>query len=232
MARLKRKGKEYYLGSFTTKEEAQAMVDKAAQAYAEGKEIPKKLKPRKRPVKGVYRNRGRWAAHDTKTGKYIGSFSTVEQAKQAVEDFKAGRPIQKERREPKGSVRYYAYGTYKDDPKWHARFFKDGKKIHLGYYDTEEEAWEAIEKAKMGIFPEKKRTGRKPSGEPVWFRTRNARHNSSKLELYMRVKGKTEYVGTFDSIKEVEKAKQTITEAIVNDLPIPCYKNRRKAVQI
>lgn len=117
MARITRKGREYYLGSFDTEEEAIAARRAAEEALARGEEPKRKEAPPGRPtakkpqvetpppakppakqaVRGVRRGQRHWTAHIQHEGKpyHLGYFKTEEQAiaaRQAAEKaIKRGR---------------------------------------------------------------------------------------------------------------------------------------------
>lgn len=87
-ALMTRGGKIYYLGSFSTKLEAEDWVRKAEKAYDEEGVILKREKQLKSGVKGIYWHKHREAWEVKWKGKYIGLFKDLKEAKVELDRYK------------------------------------------------------------------------------------------------------------------------------------------------
>lgn len=132
--------KNIYLGIYDTIEEAQAAKEK----YLETGKYEKKSKIRaKSGIEGISYDRGKWQAHARIENKkiYLGTYDTIEEAKEAKRKYLATGEREKKVRAKSGIE-----GIYQHNDRWVLQLRENGKKISLGVYDTIEEAKAAKEK--------------------------------------------------------------------------------------
>lgn len=103
----------------------------------------KRQQKEKRPqsgIAGIKWKQGKWQL--TINDKYFGLYKTIEDAAAAKEKYLAtGEKYEKKVRAKSGIP-----GIYNNRGKWQVQLYREGKKIHLGCYDTIEEAAAAKEK--------------------------------------------------------------------------------------
>lgn len=147
-------GKSIELGYFKDEKEASRYYQAALTAIKEGKTINKKPQPTQTSsYTGVLKCKtsSKWKASISINNKkiWLGSFNTEEEAaekrKQAEEDKKNGIAISPTRQKPTNSNKGIIYA--KDKSKWRAVIWFNKRNNFIGYYDNEDDAVKAREKA-------------------------------------------------------------------------------------
>jgi hypothetical protein len=185
MAQIQYDGKHHNLGYFEGKEEAARAYDKAARGHKGRKaqlNFPTKNEQAAKEAKqqwwikcveagskyrGVYwdKSRNKWKAAITYDGKQhsLGHFEDEEEAARAfdsTERLKHGKKAQlnfpaEGESGSRQSSKYRGVTWKKIDSKWQARIKYDGKRHSLGYFEDEEEAARAYDKAARAHHVEK-----------------------------------------------------------------------------
>ena len=150
-------GEYKYLGLFTSEEEAHGVYQKALKIYHDGGDLsfmePKEYSSK---YKGVswHKVTNKWISRITINGKrkFFGYFTTEEEAHEAYQNalkiYHDGGDLSfMETRIP--TSKYKGVSWNKNRNKWRSQIEINGKKKHLGYFTSEEEAYEAYQKEKM-----------------------------------------------------------------------------------
>jgi hypothetical protein len=197
-------GKQHYVGSFPTQEEA---VD-ARDAYLRGETVIKP--PVKESAYGKYisydKTGTKYQVRVNKDGKqhYVGSFPTQEEAVDAREAFLRGETVIKpivERREG-AHGKYISY--HKTCNKYMVVAAKDGKKQYV-YFPTHEEAVVARDAYLRGetlIKPAVVRKERSVHGRNIYYN-----EESKKFKVQVTKDGKYQHIGTFPTQEEAVVAR-------------------------
>jgi hypothetical protein len=150
-ARGRMEGKQHYIGLFPTLEEASAAVE----SYEAGEDVQKPIKEKalsNSGERGVFKDGNRWVSRGRRAGekyRYIGQFSTIQQAKDARDAYESGQDVAHVR-SPRGNgdparASSGHRGVYQVSTRWVARGRRPNEKPrHIGTFNTKEEAANAV----------------------------------------------------------------------------------------
>ena len=221
-AHIRYEDKQVHLGYYSTEIDASNAYQKALGEINDNSFNPDEYKPKwSSSHKGVYfnkrRNRWRSSVPINNKQKHLGYFNTELEAYEALQ--KALSEINNgtfnpDDYKPSFTSKYKGVHFQKTSNKWRAQVYVNNKQKHLGYFNTEIEAYETIQKALSEVS---NGTFNINDYKPVYtsrYKGVGFHKKSNKWRSRVRVNKKYKYVGLYPTELEAYSAIQKFKQEV------------------